>query len=248
MNSSETGGGRRVLPAGSAWRRVEIAPLPPALGNRTRSPGLANADADAAGDDDAGRREAAHRAALEDAHRRGVAEGERRAAAAQAAREHALGETLAEQWARRLAAFDAELERLRVASADRLLILATRLGAGLACRQIALDPQAIVAVVDEALACLVDDFRTLTVVASPTDIEVLRPHLDQHFPGRRITLRPDDALARGSCHLLADDASVDARMETRLANLLAGLGLATDACAPAPAPPAVADPAGGDAS
>ncbi len=244
MNSSDPGPRPRVLPPGSAWRRVEIAPLPLA-GDAGRRVG-------AVGRDD---REgptvpvAAHEAAIADAFGRGVAEGERRAVAAQAAREAALGRTQVEQWARQLAAFDAELEQLRIESADRVLLLATRLGASLACRQIALDPVAIVAIVDEALACLADDYRTLTIIAAPADVEVLRAQLGTHFAGRRITLRADASLARGSCHLLADDASLDARIETRLGHLLASLGLASDVCPfPMPVEPVPIESAAADSA
>lgn len=166
--------------------------------------------------------------ALKAAYQAGLVEGQKRTLAAVQAHEEATGRTQAQAWARRLRSFELELERLQGELGDRLLDLCARLGAAVACSRIAVDPQAIGPVLDAALATIGDEFRDLTIHASPEDVEAVRAHLTPRLGGHRLKLQADPAIARGGCLLKVDDTRLDARLETRIGRMLSGLGLDPD--------------------
>lgn len=111
----------------------------------------------------------------------------------------------AAQAARRITSGEAELVRLAVAIAEKIVR-----------RQLTLTPAAVA---DIAADCLTwaRGRSSVTVRVHPDDVELVTERL----PG--VTVRADDSIARGGCTLDTEVGRVDGRLESQLAAIARGL-------------------------
>lgn len=158
--------------------------------------------------------DAIQQAAWNEGYERGLLEGrntgfEKGLSDARAEAERLVGAL--EHLAAPLAELDGEVERA-------LGRLALQLAERLVAQQLTLAPETVQSVVREALDAATATATGLKVHLHPADAELL----DQLMPnvsGRSWTLEPDPAITRGGCEVVTEFGRVDARIETRRAEL-----------------------------
>lgn len=115
------------------------------------------------------------------------------------------------QLAQPLAAADAEVERLLVG-------LSLQIGSQLALRELQADPEALAAIVREAVSLLTPPPREVRVHLHPQDLAAVQGLLDRGGTAHW-QLQADAKLARGDCVVETEAASVDARLRARAAEI-----------------------------
>jgi flagellar assembly protein FliH len=155
------------------------------------------------------------------AFERGLAQGRTEGAAAER-------KVKADQGARLdrvLAGVRARFADLEAAGADTLLDLAVQIARQVVRREIAVDREALVPVLREAVAMIVDQHAHPRVFLHPQDHALLRAELeaDGLFKGCRFIA--DARVARGGCRLETAQGEVDATLATRWSRVLAALGI-----------------------
>jgi len=103
---------------------------------------------------------------------------------------------------------DQELSRLALTIAQQVLR-----------RELATDPQQIVAVVKEARAALRDVHGTLRIAAHPDEAQAVRNMFSENEALSGVQVEEDPTMARGGCVVSTDVSLVDARIETRVAQI-----------------------------
>jgi len=133
---------------------------------------------------------------------------------------HAEGLEAARAEATRIiAAAHAEAARVRADAARDLARLAVHVAEKVLAREVAMAPDAVVAVAEQAIA-LARGGRTLVVRAHPDDVAALDAARVRLLDGvREIELCADAAVARGGCVVESEAGVVDARLEVQLAAL-----------------------------
>ena len=214
MNLSERAS--RVIRGGVDWQPLRMAAL---AGARTR-PEPANAgDRNRVGD--VGGVEARIAAAFQD----GLGEGRYQANAEAEQREQQAGMAARQRWSALLGSLESGIGEIESAMADRLLDLTALLAARIACREISLARNRIEPVLAEALTMITGACRQLEVTAHPTDCAAIETWLRPQCGDSLLTIRADASLAPGGCLLRADDATLDASLQTRIRRTLAAVGI-----------------------
>jgi len=114
-----------------------------------------------------------------------------------------------------LAAADAEIEK-------QMVTLCLQIGSQLALRELRTDPEAIATLVRESIKLLSPQSRDVRVRLHPEDLAALQPLIE--IDGNRTwQLQADAKLARGDCMINTESAEVDARMESRVAEIARSL-------------------------
>lgn len=126
-----------------------------------------------------------------------------------------------------LQAMLAEAARFNVAAdkeiVDELSRFALSIGKQLARRDLRLDPAQVAAIVRETIALLPANSREIKVFLHPDDAAVLRDRLAPTTMDSAWRLLEDPVLTRGGCRVISEHASIDARLESRVAAVLAQL-------------------------
>lgn len=148
-------------------------------------------------------------------HAEGLAIGQN--AGAQQVREQAARlSALIDHLARPLQQLDEEVERTLVA-------LTIEVARRLVQQELQLDPGRVAAVVGEAMSALSGPAREVRVLAHPEDVPLLKEHLLPPDGAQEFRITADPTLMRGDCRVLSESAQVDARLDTRQANLAQSL-------------------------
>jgi len=116
----------------------------------------------------------------------------------------------------------AELES---AGADRLLDLAVTLASQVLRRQIEVDRDALLAPLRDAVAAVIDQNTHPRVHLNPQDHALLRDELEADGLFRGCRFIADAAVTRGGCRVETAQCEIDATLETRIARVLAAVGL-----------------------
>ncbi len=227
----------RVIRGGAGWEPLQVAKLGAAPARRAAdAAGTAAANA-------AAQLEARIAAAFEE----GVAEGLYRGRTEQQDRERQLGLSAQQRWDGLLEGLAHGIGEIEGRLADRLLDVAAMLAASMACREIAIARDRIEPVLAEALALVGSTCRQLEVTAHPSDCEAIDTWLRSQCGESTLAIRADATIAPGGCLLRADDATLDATLQTRIRRTLASVGVvgeqAESVIAAAMAPDGAADPA-----
>ena len=144
----------------------------------------------------------------------------------------------------------APLERCDEETAAEMAQLALTIGAQLARRELALDPQQVIAIIRECLPSLPSSVREVRIHIHPRDAAVLRQGLDGSGVPAAWTLVEDPMMPRGGCRIEAEASRIDARLGARVATALALVlgderldpdGVATLPPSADPAPPPVGE-------
>lgn len=162
----------------------------------------------------------AERDAWRQGFERGRAEGRAAVEAAEAARTARLDEllgrlaSLCDQLARPIEPLDDEVAR-------QLAGLALQVGAQLARRELSVDPAQVIGIIRESVALLPIGAREVRVYVHPADGEAIRTRLAVGSGERAWTLIDDPVMPRGGCRVAAEHSSIDARLDSRLATIVA---------------------------
>lgn len=151
-------------------------------------------------------------------HEAGVAAGraELQARLAEAQARVARLDALLGLMAQPLQQLDEEIEQ-------QLLALAVAIARQLVRRELRTDPAQVIAVIREAVARLPAAARDVRVHLHPEDAAVVRECLAAPAGERAWSIVEDPSLARGGCLVRTESSRIDARLETRLNALVAGL-------------------------
>jgi flagellar assembly protein FliH len=118
--------------------------------------------------------------------------------------------------ARPLAELDDEVER-------QLTALAVAIARQLVRRELKSDPSQVIAVIREAVGRLPAAARDVRVHLHPEDAAVVRERLAATTADRAWTVVDDPILARGGCVVRTDSSQIDARLESRIAQIVGTL-------------------------
>lgn len=173
-----------------------------------------------------GRKAAREKPALPTAEQIEAIEHQARQEGFKAGREEGLAsarQTIAEQVQRLQGVMQAlaqPLEALDEAVEHELVTLAVTLAGQLLRRELKTDPGVIVAVVREALAALPSAARKVTLHLHPDDVALVREALHVHEDERGWHIEEDPVLSRGGCRVSSETSEVDARVESRLNEII----------------------------
>jgi flagellar assembly protein FliH len=150
-------------------------------------------------------------AAAREGHERGFAEGHAKGMAAGRADAQRL-KALLDHMAAPIAELDAKTEQALVAL---MLELARRLVQ----QELVMDPSKMLGIVRDAVSHIAQPARGLRVRLNPDDARVVAEHLSADAGGETWQIVPDRQLMPGDCVVESDSARVDARLDTRQAQL-----------------------------
>jgi flagellar assembly protein FliH len=138
------------------------------------------------------------------------------------------GQSAAQAIARRLEALLAAgangLHLMEERLAGELLDLAVELARQVVRAEIAVNREAVLPVVREALALLSQDARAVQVVIHPADAELLRQHLADDLARGGWRVLEDRRVEPGGVRVLSSSGEIDATLTTRWQRALATLG------------------------
>ncbi len=106
---------------------------------------------------------------------------------------------------------------------DELLALVQAVARQLVRRELRLDPGHLVGIIREGLAALPLASGDVVVRLHPADAEALAERLGQPAGDRAWRVETDPTLERGGCLITSPRSTIDARLDARLARLVAGL-------------------------
>jgi flagellar assembly protein FliH len=131
---------------------------------------------------------------------------------AQVARLEASLDTLGQP----LAQVNAEVEH-------QLLSLAMTIARQLVRRELKIDPAQVIAIIRETVTLLPASARDVRVHLHPDDAAVVRERLAATTSDRAWSIVEDPVMTRGGCKVMTDTALIDARVETRLNEVIAAM-------------------------
>jgi len=116
--------------------------------------------------------------------------------------------------AKPLADMDSQVER-------QLTTLALTVARHLVRRELRVDPTQVVAIIRETVVLLPASARNVRVHLHPEDAALVRERLAEPQTERAWTIVEDPIASRGGCRVTTDTAHIDARLETRLGQVIA---------------------------
>lgn len=135
------------------------------------------------------------------------------------------GQTAARHWAQLFESAQAELARAEQGIAQGVLELACELARQVMRRELAVNPQALLPVLREALGLLLADGKNAVVRLNAVDRDALAPTLETEFASLSLTLVADEGIAPGGCLVESAGTVVDATLPKRWARAVADLGV-----------------------
>ena len=152
----------------------------------------------------------------ETAYAEGYAEG---MAAGRAKAEQACG-----QMKQLVESFDNTLDNLDFHLADMVLDLALDVARQVLVGELAVRPQHILDVVNQALKQMAESSRGARLLLNPEDAALVRPHLDQVLDKNRLRIVEDVRIVRGGCLIETPQGDLDATLASRWRQVVQVLG------------------------
>lgn len=171
---------------------------------------------------------AGHKAGLAEGFRRGFDAGVAHANAMHDERERQAGGQLAERMEALTAAFHHRLEAIERDIADQVVAMALDVARHALRATLAVQPETIIPIVQEALASIIDDSVRLHLYLNPRDEALVRAELGPKLAQSGCEIIADPALRAGGCRIETARAEIDATVETRWRRTLAALGHTPD--------------------
>jgi len=131
----------------------------------------------------------------------------------------------ATQLAQLFASAQRQLQEAEQVMAQGLLALACELARQVLRRELAVDTQAVLPVIKEALTLLATEHKTAVVKLAPADLAALGEQIQAEFGGLGLTLREDAGLQQGDCVVESAGTVVDGTVPKRWQRAVATLGL-----------------------
>lgn len=167
---------------------------------------------------------AGHRTGLTEGFRRGFEAGAAHARAENAERERQGGAQLGERIAALAEDFRLRLEAIERSAADEVVALSLEIARHALRATLAVRPETIVPVVQEALACVIDESVRLHLHLNPLDEALVRDELGTRLAQSNCEIVADPSISAGGCRIETPRAEIDATLETRWRRTLAALG------------------------
>lgn len=104
---------------------------------------------------------------------------------------------------------------------QEIAALALKIGASLAGRELAADPNLLLPIVTEAIAALPSHARQVTVTLHPDDVSLVRERLQVDI--EQVEFSADPRLTRGDCVVQSEASTVDAGLAARIERLCQAL-------------------------
>jgi flagellar assembly protein FliH len=115
--------------------------------------------------------------------------------------------------ARPIGELDVQMEK-------QLLSMVLTISRQLVRRELRIDPSQVVAVIRETVALLPLSARDVRVHLHPEDAALVRERLAQPQSDRAWSIVEDPVMSRGGCKVHTDTAQIDARLETRVGQIM----------------------------
>ncbi len=119
---------------------------------------------------------------------------------------------------------DEQLHALDQQVAQNLLTLAIDLAKKMTAQTLAVRPELIIPVVQDAVRQLPGMMQPLHLFLHPDNARIVRQHLDEQLSQDHWEIHEDAQLTPGGCRIEAGGSEVDASMETRWRRVLAAIG------------------------
>jgi flagellar assembly protein FliH len=166
----------------------------------------------------------------------GLAEGRQRgfeagvASAAESLRQadEQAGATLSTRIEALCGALGARFAEIERDAADEVIALALEVASQVLRSTLSVRPEAILPVVQEALAGLFDDRMRMRLHLHPADAELVRNSLAERLEGGTCEIVVNPLIQAGGCRIETPRAEIDATLETRWRRTLAAIGRASD--------------------
>lgn len=173
---------------------------------------------------DAGDFEAGRKAGLADGFRQGFDAGVTHAQAGYREREVQAGKRLAERVHALDQALRERFEEIEREAADAVVALALDVARQALRSTLAVRPESIVPVVQEALASLFGESVRVHLYLNPGDAMLVREELGARLANMNCDIVADPSISAGGCRIETPRAGVDATLETRWRRTLAAIG------------------------
>jgi flagellar assembly protein FliH len=92
-------------------------------------------------------------------------------------------------------------------------------------QELSINPHVLIPVIREALDLLGAEHKSAVLRMNPSDVEVFLPLVKNQFADMQITLRADNTMLLGGCHIESAGTVVDASLQKRWQRAVASLGL-----------------------
>jgi flagellar assembly protein FliH len=106
---------------------------------------------------------------------------------------------------------------------QQLMTLALTIARQLVRRELKSDPAQVIAIIRETVSLLPAAARDVRVHLHPEDAAVVRERLAAPTADRAWTIVEDPVMTRGGCKVTTDTAVIDARVETRLNEVISAM-------------------------
>lgn len=167
-----------------------------------------------------------HRSGLAEGFRRGFEAGSAHARAEHEERERQAGAALAERLAVLVEDCRRRLDAIERDAADAVVDLALEVARHALRATLAIRPETILPVVQEALAGVFDESVRMHLHLNPSDEALVRGELGVRLAQSNCEIVADASIEAGGCRIETPRAEVDATLETRWRRTLAALGRA----------------------
>jgi len=124
--------------------------------------------------------------------------------------------------------WQAKLDALEVSLADQVAQVSIALARQVLRSELAVRPELVAAVVQEALAGTLASARQVAVHVNPADHALIAAHADEAVAARGARLVPDAAVARGGCIVESEVGVIDASVESRWRRATEMMGRASE--------------------
>jgi flagellar assembly protein FliH len=122
-----------------------------------------------------------------------------------------------------LAALGRPLQEINEQVEQQLMTLALTIARQLVRRELKTDPAQVIAIIRETVSLLPAAARDVRVHLHPEDAAIVRERLAAPTADRAWTIIEDPVMTRGGCKVTTDTALIDARMETRLNEVISAM-------------------------
>ncbi len=122
-----------------------------------------------------------------------------------------------------LSSLSQPLQQMNETVEQQLMTLALTIARQLVRRELKTDPAQVIAIIRETVSLLPAAARDVRVHLHPEDASVVRERLASPTADRAWTIIEDPVMTRGGCKVTTDTALIDARMETRLNEVISAM-------------------------
>jgi flagellar assembly protein FliH len=138
------------------------------------------------------------------------------------------GRETAQRFGQLLSAVQVQLDLSEKVLSHGVLSLACAIARKILGQEISVNADAVLPVITQGLALLMDDGKNAKVRLNPLDFEELKDRLSVEFSEVSLTLVSDPSVACGGCLIESQDTIVDGTIEKRWSRTLSTLGLQID--------------------